>query len=145
MNRLLFVFTVMLVLTASACSKERMGKSAPTGSSVFVCTTQGEDCPNGGIRVYFGTVILQITRVGEVFILRDILGDHRATGRTISLSQEGTHWIELKDAEQLTRSPTLPNAHVTFFRIEELGEVVQCSVDAPTGSHSAGFTVSCNK
>jgi hypothetical protein len=122
-----------------------MGESVPTGSSVIVCTTQGEDCPNGGIRVYFGTVIVQITRVGEVFILRDVLGDHRATGRTISVSQEGTHWTELKNAERVTRSATLPNAHVTFFRIEELGEIAQCSVEAPTGAHSAGFTVSCNK
>jgi hypothetical protein len=142
MNRLVLVIIVLLSMTSSACSKERMGESAPTGSSVIVCTTQGEDCPNGGIRVYFGTVIVQITRVGETFIVRDIYGDVRDTKRIISTLVNNRDWIPLDGTAHI--SPKQMFERLTFsIKIDELGSSTTCNVESAASNKSAGFFVYC--
>lgn len=142
----IFVILVVVPITISSVfsTPESRGEAPPTKSSVDVCQAPGTDCPIGGMRVRFGTTLVQVSSaVGNTdFVVHDILGDHRATGRQISVSLDGETWIGLSGATYVDlRMESQP-----LFKVSELGQVMTCSIITSLDRrHSAGFILSCDK
>lgn len=134
-------------ITESFSTPESRGETAPIQSAVFECIGQGTDCPNGGIRVRFGTTMVQVTRVGDTFLVKDVFGDHRNTGRAILTSGDGRDWETLPGFQvaQVTPSDVVQGHMTTLFRVVELGSMMTCEVKSPTSAHSAGLTVDCDR